>query len=136
MGGFPCKAVRARLLKMAGNHLCVHRARATTKVLTGLVPVQELSQPRGTEFFGPRGFLSWLKDADARHARDLVVSGLTRLQRDGLWEQRIGDFRREVAYAKVVSKGLAAFWMVCAARVSLRQIIRFCRDCDGRLELF
>ena len=40
-GDLPCKAVRARLLKMAGNRLRVHRARATTKGLTGLVPVQE-----------------------------------------------------------------------------------------------
>jgi hypothetical protein len=50
------------------------------------------------------------------------------LQQVYLWEQCIGDFRREVVHAQVVSEGLAAFWMVCAARVSLRQIIRFTRS--------
>ena len=47
-----------------------------------------------------------------------------------------GDFPRKVAHAEVASKGLAAFWMVCAARVTLRQIIRLTsalRDLELRI---
>ncbi len=71
----------------AGNRQCtVYAVRATTKVATGFCLSKNVESRRGPHL-AVHAASFWLKDASARHARGLAVSGLTRLQRVCFWEQ-------------------------------------------------
>jgi hypothetical protein len=64
-------------------------------------------------FGGPARLLPWMEAVSVRHAKDLVVFGLTRLQRVCLWEQCIGDFHRKWSTLRLFPKVQRLFgWFV------------------------
>ena len=118
--------MRARLLRVAGNHLCARSCTGNDESGDGPLACPRVIAAARDRFGGPSA-VSFLAERGKRASGEgpgrlwpgAIASGTA------FGSGAHGRLHSEVAHAQVASKGLAAFWTVCAARGSLEQIVRF-----------
>ena len=114
----PCTAVGTRLLWRLVTAKVLRSSTSNNESGDGLKCLSKLCRGRDGPLRRSVRLLPWPEDASVHHARGLAVSGLMSLQRACLLRAALERLPREVALNMVCSQRLAAFWMVCAARVS------------------